>query len=59
MADFGIDHCVLVQSSALLWWRLGQSGGVVVTREIRLGARESSPAKATGAADRASLDAPR
>ena len=27
MEDFGVDHCVLVQSSALVWWRLGQSGG--------------------------------
>jgi hypothetical protein len=27
MEDFGVDHCVLVQSSALVWRRLGQSGG--------------------------------
>jgi hypothetical protein len=27
MVEFGVDHCVLVQSSALVWWRLGQSGG--------------------------------
>jgi hypothetical protein len=26
MAETGIDHCVLVQSSALVWWNLRQGG---------------------------------
>jgi hypothetical protein len=27
MAESGIDHCVLVQSSSLVWRRLARSGG--------------------------------
>jgi hypothetical protein len=26
MTEFGIDHCVLVQSSALVWWNVRQDG---------------------------------